>query len=510
MNRKFSLIASLFHSAFGQAGMPVLLLLAVAVALLAQTTNATQTSRAHADNDKIPVTSSSDEAKKEFMLGRDLAEKLLIQDSIQHYDKAIALDSSFALAELNRATSSPTAREFFEHLNKAVSLADKASAGERLLILATEAGANGNAPKQKEYLDQLVAQYPNDERAHFNLGGYYFGQQDYGNAIAHYKKATELDPKYSTAFNILGYAYRQNEDYANSERAFKQYIVLIPNDPNPYDSYAELLLRIGRFDESIAQYRKAVDIDKNFVNSHFGIAADLMYQGKSAAAIAELDKIMAKARSDGERRTAMFGKTVVYVDSGQMAKALAEVDNQYALGEKTNDVPNLVGDLQLKGNILLEMGRYDEAMEHYTRALKMTEDSSLSDAIKSNTRRFDHYNRTRVALGKKDLATAKTEAQEFWKLAEASNNPLQLKLAHGLSGMIALEEKNYDKAISELQQSNMQNPQDLYLLGLAYQGKGNRAKAREFYARAAKFNSLPVMNLAFVRAKAVKMMAAKG
>jgi tetratricopeptide (TPR) repeat protein len=491
------------------------LILIVSFAVMAQTTQvgmngAPKVTATNADNDKIPVTSSSDEAKKEFMLGRDLAEKLLIQDSIQHYDKAIALDSSFAIAELNRATSSPTAREFFEHLNKAVSLAEKASAGERLQILATEAGANGNVAKQKEYLDQLVAQYPNDERAQFALGGYYFGQQDYANAIEHYKKATELNPSYSTAFNILGYAYRQSEDYANSERAFKQYIVLIPNDPNPYDSYAELLLKIGRFDESIAQYRKAVTIDRNFVNSHFGIASALMYQGKPAAAITELEKITAKARSDGERRTAMFGKTVVYIDSGQMAKALAEVDNQYALGQKTNDVPAMAGDLQLKGNILLEIGRYDEAMDHFARALKMTEDSNLSEAIKNNTRRFDHYNRTRVALGKKDVATAKVEAQEFWKLAEASNNPFQLKLAHELTGMIALDEKNYDKAISDLEQSNMQNPQDLYRLGLAYQAKGNRAKAHEYFTKAARFNSLPLINLALIRTKAAKMMTAKG
>jgi len=491
------------------------LILALSGAVMAQgaqvSLNSTaKVASASADTDKIPVTSSSDEAKKEYLLGRDLAEKLLIQDSIQHYDKAIALDSSFALAELNRATSSPTAREFFEHLNKAVSLAEHATPGERLLILATEAGANGNAAKQKEYLDQLVAQYPNDERAHFNLGGYYFGQQDYANAIEHYKKATELNPNYSTAFNILGYAYRQSEDFANSERAFKQYIVLIPNDPNPYDSYAELLLKMGRFNESIVQYQKAVAIDRNFVNSHFGIASALMYQGKAAAAITELEKITAKARSDGERRTAMFGKTVVYVDSGQMAKALAEVDNQYALGEKTNDVPAMAGDLQLKGNILLEMGRYDEAMDHFARALKMTEDSNLSDAIKNNTRRFDHYNRTRVALGKKDVAAAKAEEQEFWKLAEAPNNPFQLKLAHELTGMIALDEKNYDKAISELEQSNMQNPQDLYRLCLAYRGKGNRVKAREYCTRAARFNSLPLINLAFVRAQAAKMMTAKG
>jgi hypothetical protein len=57
-------------------------------------------------------------------------------------------------------------------------IADKASDGERMLIQATEAGADGNPTKQKEILDKLVAAYPNDERAHFTLGGYYFGQQD--------------------------------------------------------------------------------------------------------------------------------------------------------------------------------------------------------------------------------------------------------------------------------------------------------------------------------------------
>src|SRR2546423_3845240 len=132
---------------------------------------------------KIPVTTSSEEARKEFLQGRDLNEKLLIQDSIQHFDKAISLDPNFAWAELNRAVVSPTGKEFFDHLKKAVSLADKVSNGEKLLILGTEAGANGNVPKQKEYFDQLGAAYPNDERANFALGGYIFGQQDISRAI---------------------------------------------------------------------------------------------------------------------------------------------------------------------------------------------------------------------------------------------------------------------------------------------------------------------------------------
>jgi tetratricopeptide (TPR) repeat protein len=457
------------------------------------------------ENGKIPTTTSSDEARKEFLQGRDLSEKLLIQDSIQHFDKAISLDPNFALAELNRAQVSPTGKEFFEHLKKAVALADKASNGERLLILANDAGANGNAAKQKQYLDQLVAAYPNDERAHFNLGGYHFGQQDMPQAIEHYKKATELAPTYSTAFNILGYAYRQNADYANSEQAFKKYIDLIPNDPNPYDSYAELLLKMGRFDEAITQYRKALAIDANFINSHQGIAAALMYQGKPDEANAELQKITDKARSDAERRTALFAMTVVHIDSGKTDKALEAVDQQYSLGEKTNDLPAMTGDLQLKGNIMLEMGKPDEAKALFERGLSMTEGSNLSQEIKDNAKLFHHYNLARVALAKKDLATAKTEAEAFRKGTENLKNPFQTKQVHELLGMIALEAKDYDTAVSELQQSNQQNPYDLYRMCQAYQGKGDGARAKEWCTKAATFNSLPQLNLAFIRTKAAKV-----
>lgn len=493
----------------------LVLLLALAVALAGAFSACAKTEQAQApepvtpDNGKIPVTTASEEARKEFLQGRDMAERLLFQDSIQHFQKAISLDSNFALAEVNMANVAPTGKEFFEHLGKAVSLADKASNGEKLLILATEAGANNNALKQKDFLEQLVAAYPNDERAHFNLGGYHFGQQEFAEAIEHYKKANELAPTYSPAYNILGYAYRQSGDYANAEQAFQKYIELIPNDPNPYDSYAELLLKMGKFDESITQYRKALAIDANFVPSHQGIAAALIYMGKPREAAAELQTLGTKARNDGERRTGLFGMTVLHIDSGQMAKALEDADKQYSVGEKTNDVPAMAGDLQLKGNILLETGKYDQAKGLFERSLKMTEGSNLSQEIKDNAKLFQHYNLARVALGKKDSAAAKTEAEEFRKGAEASKNPVQVKQAHELAGIIALAEKDYDKALAELQQANQQNPYNLYRLCQAHQGKGDKAKAEEFCTKAAGFNSLPQLNYAFIRAKAKAGSGAK-
>ena len=494
------------HAHLSRSFLWAVLCAALAVMSCQQANTATASAPTDDNNGKIPITTSSEEARKEYLAGRDLQEKLRITDSIAHFDKAISLDPNFALAELNRANVSPTAKEFFEHLKKAVSLADKASDGERMLIQANEAGANGDPTKQKEILEKLVSAYPNDERAHFNLGGFYFGQQDFTQAIGHYKRATELAPDYSTAFNILGYAYRQNEAYSDAENAFKKYIELIPNDPNPYDSYAELLLKMGRFDDAITQYNKALAIDSNFINSHFGIAAALTYKGKPADAQAELEKMSQKARTDAERRTALFGQTVVAIDSGKLDQALAAADKQYAIAQKGNDPAAMSGDLQLKANILLEAGKYDAAKQAFEQALKTTTDSGLSQQVKDNAARFSHYNFARVAVAKKDLATAKTETETFRKGAEAAKNANQLKQAHELAGRISLAEKNYDTALTEFGQANQQNPDVLYLLGVAYQGKGDGAKAKESFTKAAKFNSLPQLNYAFVRSKAEKAL----
>ncbi len=486
-----------------------LLILAVVVALVIAMSGCPNgdngTSTGSSDDGKIPITTSSEEAKQEFLKGRDLAEKLQLQDSLQHYDKAISLDPNFALAELGRANASQTAKDFFDHLEKAVSLVSKVSEGEKLLILANEAGSNGEVVIQKDYLDKLVAAHPNDERAQFSIGGYYFGQQDYTTAIEHYKKATEINPTFSPVYNILGYAYRQKGDYANAETAFKKYIELIPKDPNPYDSYGELLLKMGKFDASIEQYQKALAIDSNFTASNVGIAANLMYQGKPEEAKAELQKIMDKARSDGDRTTALAGMTVVDLDSGDMVKAIEHVDKQFELAEKTKDAAAMAGSLQSKGTILLEMGKYDEARAEYEKAVKVTNESDLSQEIKDNTKLFNNYNMARLALAEKDMEAAKKAADEFKKGAAESKNPSLIRQSHELAGMIAFAEKDYDKAISELDQSSQQNPYNLYRLAKAYQEKGDEAKMKEFAKKASEFYSLPQINYAFIRSKAKEM-----
>ena len=459
---------------------------------------------------RVPVTTSSDAAKAEYVQGRTLFDNLQITDANTHFKKAVELDPNFALAELAIANTSPTGTEFFEHLNKAVALADKVSNGEKLLILAAQAGANGDFKGQKADLDQLLAAYPNDERVLFAVGTFEFGQNQIPAAIDHFKKATEINPQYPAAFNLLGYSYRQNVDYPAAEKAFQRYVELIPKDPNPYDSYAELLLKMGRFDESIAQYRKALEIDPNFINAYQGIAMALLYQGKPDQAAAELSNIPKKARTDGERRTGLFALTVLHIDTGKLEKALDDAQAQYDLGVKTNDVGAMAFDKGMMGTILLGMGKPDQAKKEYEAGAALVQASNLSQDIKNNSQLVLHYNLARVAAAKKDFATAKKEADAFRAGAQTSKNPNQLQNAHELDGIIALAEKNWDTAITELGLANPQNPQDMYRLCVAFEGKGDAAKAAEYCRKAADFNSLPNQNYAWVRVKAKAGANGKG
>jgi tetratricopeptide (TPR) repeat protein len=166
-------------------------------------------------------------------------------------------------------------------------------------------------------------------------------------------------------------------------------------------------------------------------------------------------------------------------------------------------------DLQAKGNILIQMQKYDAAQQIFEHSLQLLQNPTFSKEIQDNAQLVHHYNLGVIAAGKADYKTAKAEAAEFAAGAEASKNPALVRQSHEISGIIALAEKNYDAAISELQQANQQNPQDTYRLAQAYAAKGDKDKAQALFAQAAGFNSLPQLNYAFVRVKAQKRTGKK-
>ena len=455
---------------------------------------------------KIPITTASAEAKEDFLQGRTLFEKLQQRESLQYFENAFAKDNNFAMAYYYHSLANPTTKGFFSDLDNATANLDNVSEGEKLFILALKAGVDGNQKLQEEYLVKLADLYPDDERAQGQLGQFYFGQQKYDLAIQYLNKSTDINPDYSPSYNMLGYSLRNLEYYPQAEQAFKKYIELIPDDPNPYDSYAELLSKQGKYEESITEYKKALDVDPDFFPSHMGISNNLIYLNEYDEAKENCDKSYNIAKNDGERRFALFTETVACVDEGNYDDAMLEMQKQFNLAKNINDAGAMSGDLNTMGNILYEAGKYDQAKEKFQSALNIIEDSNLSEEVKENNRRLNIYNMGRIALKTGKMDEAKKLATEFSMRAENANNTFQIWLAHSLNGLIALQEKNYEKAIVEFESSNLQNPQTYYYIALAYKGAGNNSEAKKYADMCANFNALISMNQAFVRNKAEQML----
>lgn len=454
------------------------------------------------ESGKIPLTTSSAEAKKFYLQGRELQEKLRAQESLVYFRKAVEADSNFAMAYLNLAFAQPTAKGFFESYYKATSLLGDVSEGERLWILGFEAGVNGETEKQGNYYRRLVKAYPDDERAHALLGNYYFGRQDYSKAIESYENAKAINPELSQIYNQLGYSYRALNKYDSAELAFQQYVELIPNDPNPYDSYAELLMKMGRFEESIEKYRTALEVNPKFVFSHVGIATNYVLLDQHDKAREQLEQMYEGAVNDAQRRTALQAMAMTYVDQGNYDKALELTQEMYTIAAATDDKPTMSGDMQLMGTLLLETGQYEAATDKFEMAITYIDSSEVSTEIKQANRQGLHYNLGRVAVETGRFDTAREHLKKYMERAQQAANPFQIRQGHQLAGIIAMAEGDYQTARDEFLQANLQNPYNLYRIGQSYEREGDKQAALSWYKQAADFNQVNSLGYMMIRSKA--------
>ena len=448
---------------------------------------------------KIPLTTKNEEARAAYLKGRDLFERLKFADSRDQFKRAVELDPTFAMGLLQLANTLPTVREFNETIAKAQAASANASKGEQMQIAAGVAGAHGDNAEQCKVLKELTAAYPKDERVWTAYGNALFGMQDYAGAIRAYEPALKLDASYSPPYNQLGYAYRFLGQMDKAEATFKKYTQVLPDDPNPFDSYAELLLKLGRYDESIANYRKALKVDPGFIASHVGIATDYDLLHKPQEALAEADAMIAAAKDDGQKRTGIFTRAVSFAHAGDYASSQKELWRQYEVAQAGNDTLSMIGDKVAMGNVALEQGDPDAAAKLYDEAGWLIDAAvTIPPANRANQNCIQSFLKGRVALARNDVDHAKKWSDTYAAEANASGSAPLRRLVHELAGQVAMAQKQYDKAIDELSQASLQDPYNLYRLSLAYQGAGKSAKAKEYADRAKGENTLNSLNYAFV------------
>jgi tetratricopeptide (TPR) repeat protein len=445
---------------------------------------------------------ASKEALALFMQGREKVENLEDQGTL--FEQAIRKDPNFAIAYLYAGR---TNQDFWNNLAKAVSLADKVSPGEREWILAAKAQAEGNLPEAKTHLDQLLKLHPGDVRAQVQMANYYGNIGDDVNSLKHFTQATALDKTYAPAYNSIGYANFRLGRYDAAEQAFKTYIKLIPNNPNPYDSYAELLMKTGRYDESIRQYNMALAKDAAFVNSYRGVGDNYAYKGDFAKARETFQRMYEKAPDDNWRDLALISLVNSYVLEGKTDEALKAHDRRRELAEARKDTQALIGIHANAAFMLAEAGRFEEAAKELEASDKLREDESLPAAFRKNARYGKAQNHAFLLIKQQQFDPAGSQVEEIGRLVAAKKNPNWERGYNTTLGHLELGRKNYAKAIEDFAKGQPNDPYAWYYTAAAYEASGDRKKAAELYQRVVAWNSLDDTGYYIVRPRAAAKVA---
>ena len=453
---------------------------------------------------EIPITTASDEARQLYVQARDQAENLEFPSAVKLLEQAVALDGSFAMAYLLRGQSGGGFTTFRDNLEKAVSLADKVSPGERHWIMAAKAQAEGDIVETRKHLAELEKLFPEDKHLQLRLARFERGVTGDGQkAIAHFRKATALDSSFAAAYNELGYAQADAGDYGSAESSFKKYISLRPDRPNPYDSYAEFLMKTGRYDESIGQYKKALEKDATFVASLAGIGTNQVFKKEFEKARATFERQRAQSPDLDSQLTALENVANSYVHEGRPADAARVLDDVSQQAANAGQVPRAVN-AQLDAAFLLsESGKAPDAGAHLERASRLVASGTLPESVRARLTSATSLARAGVLAAQGRFDAAEGEIAQARPAIERRRNPIELRFLNEVLGSVALRQKRYREAIAYFEKGDARSPWAMHQRARAAEALGQNSQAAELFGKVADWNVNDI-GYAVVRAEAME------
>jgi len=457
---------------------------------------------AQAKTGELTITSSSKPALALFQQAREKMDNQETTAAAPLLDQAIHKDPDFAMAYAYRALAGGGFNVLRLNMDKAVALAPKVSPGERLWIQAQEAQFDGNLPKAKQQGDELLKLYPNDKRI-AQLAGTFLGDSpaDLAAALRHYEKATAIDARYASAYNQIGYAQSRLGDYTKAEAAFKQYIALRPGSPNPYDSYAELLMKMGRYDDSIAQYQKALEKDPQFSSALAGIGHNDVFKGDYVKGRQSYQREFDQAPNVNGKTGSMFWTSTSFVHEGNVAEALNAIEQARVFAAKENLVPTVIATHEQAAFILAETGDLAGSVKHNEAASRLVEESSLPAATKEAARLRVMLARARILTAVHEFDSANVLVGKCRTMVDASRNPVEERALQGVLGMLELEQGHNDQALAHFAKADPESAYDLFYTAVAQERKGDKVEAARLYAKVSTWNQND-LGYAIVRARA--------
>ena len=441
----------------------------------------------------LPVTTNSPAARKEFEHAMADLEALRRADAVNDLRATVKRDPKFAQAYilLSHLTHDPD--EQVSTRIRAEQLASQVTPGEHLLIRWLSGVQENNYVPAIAAMNDLLAMYPRDHRTAFLAGRWLVHQRRYAQGVFVLEHAIALFPDYPAALNELAYAYAFSGNFEKASALMERYVELQPDQPNPYDSYGEILRAAGQYDAALDKYRMAIRIDPTF-GSEFGVADTYAVMGREADAREEYARALMFVSSESERVEYELQSALTWIRENnhkQVDKFLHEVaKHAHSVG---------LAKLEAEANRIMAMSApdYKDALHHLKAAEHaLDEGHPISKSDREEERSMVlKVAALRAAQNDSMEAASKAVAQLESMASQSRSQVIQLAY-HSAAGAVLVEEGKYAEAIAHLQEDT-ENPESMQLLWKAYKQTGAQEDAKVLAARLAGINE-PTVEQALV------------
>lgn len=466
-----------------------------------------QNSKSGGEKLKIPITTISNKAKDYFLLALQHENKRENEKALDYINQALKLDSTFAMAYMKKAILSGDFDLAKQHLRKAMEYVDEVSLGERLWIKGrNDFYGNGEDFNEYEHFKELVENYPEDENANYLFGliNFSHGNHEMEKAIGHLKKAIELNPNFTNAYNELAYAYLEISDFENARQAALKNTLLLPNKPNSYDTLAEILMREGDYAESIDSYQKVLDLDSTYPWAIMGIAANQNFMDNHLQArktLKQLDTL--EGLSDYEYRHKWKALVVSYLDEGNLESALVVLENQKktALEGLSPREPffHAYYSYLRRIHIFFERGDFKSGLEEYNEWQKYVISQTKKENTLSHVENLGIYFEAWSNFLQNDLYTANKLIDDYKDRIEDVDDRYRL-----LKSKLYVAEGQMEDAVSLSRTLDLSNHYNRYYHGMILHHAKMDSEATKYFEKVCNGNDRNSFELGLVRRRALE------
>lgn len=263
----------------------------------------------------------------------------------------------------------------------------------------------------------------------------------------------------------------------------------------------------GKYDEAIAEYKKALQADPNLWQAHSSMGATLDLKGDYSGARAEFQKAIDLAPRDKQAQP-LRGMAISYVFQKNTAQAAEYEQRAFQTQLAASEFVSAAGIADELARIYLESGDPDNAYKWYQTGHETAlRNPKLTDAERDLWAfRWEHA-QARIAARRGQSADAQQHVAAAKAIIDKGTNPDQAQFFPYLVGYVAFYGGDYKTAITELQKANQRDPLILSLLAQAYEKTGDQANALQYYRRVLEINAHSPTN-AFARPLAKEKVAA--